>query len=130
MRHQAFCDRFMAATQADDAATLAEMLHADFVVEEATGLPYPGIYRGLEGWRTLTKAVIGAWSKFRIKPIAYPGESETYFTVRFAISGVSRKTGKPFETTVLELWEFAQGKLIRIVPYYFDTYALAQVDAV
>ena len=129
MGYQTFCERFMAATQADDGAMLGTMLHPDFLVEEAAGLPYGGTYRGLDGWRTLSKAVTSTWSKFRIKPIAYPGESETHCTVRFAISGVSRKTGRAFATTVLELWEFADGRLLRIDPYYFDTHALAMADA-
>lgn len=119
----------MAATQTVDKAALAALLHPDFECVEADGLPYAGVYRGLDGWMALGAAVIGAWSKFRIRPIEYPGESENAFTVRFAISGVSRKTGKAFETTVLELWHFKDGKLAAISPYYFDTHLLATVDA-
>jgi ketosteroid isomerase-like protein len=129
LSHRQFCERFMAATGTGDRAALAELLHPDFECVEADGLPYAGAYRGLDGWMALGQAVVGAWSKFRIRPIEYPGESENSFTVRFAISGVSRKTGKAFETTVLELWHFREGKLITIFPYYFDTHLLATADS-
>jgi ketosteroid isomerase-like protein len=118
----------MAATRNDDEAALASMLHPEFEVEEASGLSYAGVYRGVEGWRALSRAVVGTWSKFRIRTLEYPGESEDSFTVRFAISGTSRRTGKAFDTTVLELWKFRDEKLYRIYPYYFDTHLLFMTD--
>jgi ketosteroid isomerase-like protein len=118
----------MAATRSDDEAALASMLHPEFEIEEASGLPYAGIYRGVEGWRALSRAVVAAWSKFRISTLEYPGEGEASFTVRFAISGSSRRSGKAFETTVLELWKFRDEKLYRIYPYYFDTHLIAVTD--
>ena len=58
----------------------------------------------------------------------YLGETADTLVLRFAISGRSRKTGKPFETTVMELWRF-QGALLReVLPYYWDTKLLSDVD--
>lgn len=128
MSYRLFCDRFLAALQAGDRDAMAEMLDPDFIIEEAEGLPYAGIYRGLDGWLALSRAVVGTWSGFRISPVEYPGESADSFVVRFAISGRSRRTGKAFETTVLELWRFREGRLAAILPYYFDTHALAMAD--
>jgi ketosteroid isomerase-like protein len=128
MSHRKFCEDFLAATRSGDAAALGAMLHPEFSVEEASGLPYAGVYKGVDGWIALSRAVVGTWSKFKIAPIAYPGETENTFTVRFAISGVSRKTGQAFETTVLELWQFKDGKLLEIAPYYFDTHLLAKAN--
>ena len=128
MDYRDFCDRFMAALQAGDRDALAAMMHPDFRVEEAESLPYGGVYRGVDGWLTLARAVIRAWKEFEIRPIEFPGESQDRFLVRFRISGRSRKTEKPFETTVLELWSFHEGRLIEIAPYYFDTHALVMAD--
>jgi ketosteroid isomerase-like protein len=128
MSHVQFCERFMAATRSDDEVALSELLHPDFLLEEPSGLPYSGTYHGVSGWRTLARAVVSAWSKFRIEPLEYPAESKDSLVVRFAISGRSRKTGKPFESTVLELWRFKDGKLWRILPHYFDTHLLASIN--
>ena len=128
MNHQKFSEQFLAALQSGDQAALGEMLHPEFEVEEAAGLPYGGVYRGIQGWLELSNAVIGTWSKFRLQLIEYAGESADSLVIRFAISGRSRKTGKPFESTVLELWKFKDGKLLRIHPYYFDTQLLAAAN--
>ena len=42
--------RFVAAVFAGDAATLTELCHADFVLEQSAAMPYAGSYRGAEGF--------------------------------------------------------------------------------
>ncbi len=128
MGHREFCERFFAALSAGDLKAQAGMLHPEFVVVEADGLPYAGVYRGIGKWKSLSKSIVQTWSDFKIRPIEYPAESENNLVVRFALSGKSRKTGKAFETTVMELWRFDDAKLREIVPYYFDTHALALAD--
>lgn len=128
MRHQAFCDRFFPALAAGDFAAMAPMVDPDFVVYEADGLPYAGTYRGLDGWRKLSRAVVATWAEFKFHALEFPGDTENSLVVRFAISGRSRKTGKTFETTVLELWRFRHNRLCEIVPYYWDTRHLAEID--
>jgi uncharacterized protein len=127
--HRPFFERFMAATRAGDKAALAEMVHPEFELIEPTGVPYEGTFRGLAGWRKLARAVVEAWEDFSVEPIAFPGESEDSFVVKLRLSGRSRKTGRAFEMSVLELWTFRDGKLIGISPHYFDTHLLAKIDA-
>lgn len=128
MSHRPFFERFMTATRTGDKATLAEMVHPDFELIEPTGVPYEGTFRGLDGWRKLARAVVEAWEDFKVEPIAFPGESESSFVVHLRLSGRSRKTGNPFDMSVLELWTFQDGKLIGISPHYFDTHLLAKID--
>ncbi len=125
MSHRTFCDTFLAALSRGDFAALEPMLDPEFFLEEAQGLPYGGTYRGVDGWRGLSKAIASTWSNFRLLPLEFPGETADTFTVRFAISGKSRLTGKKFESTVLELWRFRGQRLLQIVPYYWDTHLLA-----
>ncbi|HKT73751.1 MAG TPA: nuclear transport factor 2 family protein [Steroidobacteraceae bacterium] len=128
MSHRKFSEQFLAAMHSGDRAAMGQMLHAQFEVEEAASLPYGGVYRGTEGWLALCSAVVGTWAKFSLQLLEYAGESADSLVIRFAISGRSRKTGKSFESTVLELWRFKDGKLFRIYPYYFDTALLAAAD--
>jgi ketosteroid isomerase-like protein len=126
--HREFCERFVASMSVGDFDALAVMLDEDFVVHEADGLPYAGDYHGIAGWRALSQAVVSTWGSFRLKPLEFLGETADTFVVRFAISGRSRKTGKSFESTVLELWKFNGARLREITPYYWDTHALALAD--
>jgi uncharacterized protein len=128
MSYRPFFDRFMAATRAGDKAALIEMLHPDFELIEPTGVPYEGTFRGLDGWRKLSKGVLEAWEDFAVEPIAFPGESKDAVVVNLRLSGRSRKTGRSFSMSVLELWTFRDGKLIGISPHYFDTHLLAKID--
>lgn len=128
MSHRKFCERFIAAMSAGDFETQGSMLHDGFVVHEAAGLPYAGDYHGIDGWRALSKAVVATWAGFRLQPLEFLGETEDTFVVRFAISGRSRKTGKVFESTVLEIWKFSGWQLREITPYYWDTHELALAD--
>jgi ketosteroid isomerase-like protein len=121
-------ERFMAATRTGDKATLAELVHPEFELIEPTGVPYEGTFRGLDGWRKLARAVIEAWDDFHVEPISFPGESVDTLVVNLRLSGRSRKTGRPFSMSVLELWTFRDGKVIGISPHYFDTHLLAKID--
>ena len=121
MSYKPFFDRFMAATRTGDKATLLELVHPEFELIEPSGLPYEGVYRGVDGWRKLARAVVEAWEDFKVEPIAFPGESNDTFTVHLRLSGRSRKTGLPFSMSVLELWRFRDGRLIRAAPALFLT---------
>lgn len=129
MKYRAFCEQFIAALGRGDWEAMERMIHPDFEVIEAEGLPYAGSFRGFDGWRRLSDAVLATWSGFRISPIEMHGGEDESAIVRFAISGRSRKTGKAWESSVLELWKFRDGRLARIDPYYFDTHLLAEADA-
>ena len=129
MSHRDFAERFLTALRAGEFDTLGGMLDPDFFVTEAEGLPYAGVYRGAQGWRDLSAAIIKTWAGFRLEFIEYAGESADTLVLRFRLTGRSRTTQKPFDTTVLELWRFRDGLLREIVPYYFDTHALVVANS-
>jgi len=128
MSRRELCDRFIAALGIGDFATQREILAPDFVCTEAAGLPYPGTFTGPDGWETLARTVGRTWAKFSIKRREFVAESEDSAVMLFDIAGQSRKTGKPFQSSVLELWRFKGDKLVEIMPFYFDTHQLAVAD--
>ena len=121
MSNREFSERFLAAMRAGDVETMSDMLHPQFELIEADSLPYGGVYRGLDGWLALTKLVGEAFAGFRLKLIEYGGESADTLVILFEISGRGRHSGTAFQTRVLEYWQFRDGKLWRIDPFYFDT---------
>jgi ketosteroid isomerase-like protein len=124
----AIFNQFFAAMQRGDLAAQAALLHPDFVVSEANGLPYGGEYRGEEGWRAFNRIVARTWDQFHVELKEVAAEGSNTLVVVFAIGGRSRRTGKSFDTTVMELWRFADGKVREIVPYYWDTHQLHIAD--
>ena len=128
INYQKFFEDFMTANAKGDRATLEAMVHPDFTLEEAAGLPYAGVYRGVDGMFGLMKALDETWSKFRLKVLEFPCSDENAMVVRLAVWGTLRKTGNDFSTTAMELWRFKDGKLIEIVPYYLDTHMLAKAN--
>ncbi|MCB1464424.1 MAG: nuclear transport factor 2 family protein [Nitratireductor sp.] len=120
--------RFAAALKVGDFESIAEWLDPEFVVHEAAGLPYGGTYRGAEGWRELSRAVVTQYSDFRFEPLELIESVDGNLVVRFAISGRSCRSGKEFSTTVLEFWRFRNGLLAEILPHYWDTHLLAELD--
>jgi ketosteroid isomerase-like protein len=129
MKYRAFCEGFLAALAVGDWDAMERMMHPDFVCIEAEGLPYAGTFTGFDGWRRLSDAVLATWSGFRMKVLEMHGGDDESAVLRIALSGKSRKTGTAWETSVLELWKFKDGKLASIDPYYFDTALLARADA-
>jgi uncharacterized protein len=128
MSNRALCSRFLEAMASNDAAGMDALIHSDFILIEPEGLPYGGVYRGRKGWRTLVQRVIATWSAFRIHVSEELGETEDTVVTRFDISGRSRKSGKAWSSSVLELWRFRDGLLVEISPYYFDTHLLTELD--
>lgn len=104
------------------------LFHKEFTVIEANGLPYAGIYRGGEGFLNLIGKVTAQWSDLEIETLQMIGAPDgEVFAIEMAMKGTSYTTGKPFSTTVCELWTVKDGMIFSIRPYYWDTKALADI---
>jgi ketosteroid isomerase-like protein len=124
MNDEGVAARFFAALKRGDQDQMSALLHPEFSVTEANGLPYGGIYRGADGWKVLCQSVVKTWKKFKIDLLELVVETDTRVVVRFSISGRSARTGCEFTSTVLELWRLVDGKIMEILPYYWDTQEL------
>jgi len=123
-------ERFANAVLNNDAATAESLLHPDFEVYEAEGLPYGGHYRGLAGWNELFARILATWSDLKIEPQTLIGKDDAEdFGWFMKMSGRSAKTGKPFEMTIFERWSVRDGKIARILPHYWDTHLLSSIDS-
>ena len=109
-------------------ATVKELLDPDFVVIEPDGLPYAGTYRGPDGWWTVFRRMLSTWTDIKHEPIFLMGDpAGENFALMVRLSGRSLKTGKPFETTVMEHWVVRNGRVVSSRPHYFDTKYLWEV---
>lgn len=104
------------------------LFHKDFTVVEANGLPYAGTYHGGEGFLNLIGKVTAQWSDLEIDTLQMIGAPDgEVFAIEMAMKGTSSTTGKPFSTTVCEIWTVKDGMIFSIRPYYWDTKAIAAI---
>jgi sugar phosphate isomerase/epimerase/ketosteroid isomerase-like protein len=117
--------RLLAALRSVDPEPLRELCHPDFTIEEAASLPYAGTYKGFEGMRAVAGAMYASWAECAVTTesvIGNPAGDE--FVLLQSMRGLTRRTRRPFEMEILELYTFRDGLLTGIRPFYWDTKAL------
>jgi len=102
---------------------LEAFMHHDIEIVEANSLPFGGMHRGKTAYFNLVKQVFSSWKNVRVDMHQFIGENET--VVALATLHAERD-GKPFSMSIAEVWQFENGLIRRITPYYHDTAALSQ----
>jgi hypothetical protein len=115
----AFLDAFRRA----DSEAMEALLAPDFVLRQADGLPYGGVYRGVEGWRQLLARFGETWSSLVPTVVTLVGEGPQ-FGVLVDIAITAKATGKALNTTIFEFWTMRDGRIAEIRPFYWDTAAV------
>ncbi len=70
--------------------------------------------------------VFGNWRDCNVTVYRWVSEVE-HVILLGVMTGSGKTTGMPFEVPIAEVWTFREGKIIEVVPYYFDTKMLADV---
>jgi uncharacterized protein len=117
-------DDFMTAIvekRFDDARSL---LHDDFVVYEAGGVPYSGEYHGPDGFFEL-------FAKMNQAMELTPGETVQYLhadgtvAIRGSLKFTSRACGESVEMSLVEIYTVRDGLIVELDVYYKDPSAVA-----
>ncbi len=113
--------RFAAAVMAGDVATLEELSHPEMVLTQGAGTAYAGTYHGSAGFLEFLGKFAAALDLESIDTIRVfqcddPGALVCEFDLKSKLKGSDTR----YDTTLMELWEFKDGKVIRIKPHYFD----------
>ncbi len=111
------------ALQRGDMDTLLAIAAENIVLEEASSLPYAGIYKGHAGWQEFGAAFNAVWQDpvITVDSIADAG---AYVIGLARLSAKSRRTGKSIEMPLAEFFWVAEGKITRLLPFYWDTAAV------
>jgi hypothetical protein len=99
----------------------------DFFVTEAPGLPFAGVYRGLDGYRALFTTVTGAMdvTGFDIQQMTAGGD-----WVVVLLDIIARDAdGSDLRIPIAEAMRFRGDKCCEIRPYYFDHTLVARAVA-
>lgn len=111
---------FLAAFAAGDMVTVASLLHADFSITEPPSLPYAGVYHGPDGFADFAGRFVGMLDIAALEGTGTYVSDSGSIVGEIVIQATHKETGAKIDTTILEKWDFADGKVIRITPHYFD----------
>jgi len=114
-------ERFVAAVFAGDADTLRELAAPDFVLLEGSGLPFEPSYSGAEGFLRFLTAFAATFDIEVLAPVrSFASEDPDVIAFEFELKATDRATGKRFETSLIEVWTFREGKVAALKPHYFN----------
>lgn len=111
--------RMYAAAVAHDWPAMEKYLHPDFAVIESEGTPFGGRHEGAAGFIKLERRVFRHFARLTVEPTHFM-EGDGHVVAIVAVRGIGKKTGKAFDSTMLELIRFEDDRIVEIKPYYWD----------
>jgi uncharacterized protein len=120
--------RFMAATGAERRDERRNLLHDDFVVHEAGGLPFSGDYHGSQGFFELLNRMNDVL-ELTVGPITTDPLGDGAVAARFRLTFISRASGKSVEMGLVEIYTVRDGRIAELDVYYKDPAAVAALLA-
>ena len=121
-------EQVLDAAAQGDLGRFAELLEAhcarDLVVHEAGSLPYGGTHYGVSGFMTLLAEISGYIDATSMVVEAIAGDGDNV-VLRARSKWIAPPYDEaPLEIVVSEWWTFRDGKVVEVMPFYFDTAAL------
>lgn len=122
-------EAFQRRVNAQDWQAATAFLHPEFSLVEPSGLPYAGTWTGPDGFVKLMTRIRQTWSTWRDAPYPYEwvaSADRVFKEVRFTATLAS--TGREITMDFVEVYEFRDGKIATVRPYYFDQALIAQAN--
>ena len=127
-RNLALVRRFIAATGAEHRAERRSLLHDDFVVHEAGGLPFSGDYHGSQGFFELLNRMNDVL-ELTAGPVTTDSLGEDAVAARFRLTFVSRASGRSVHMGLVEIYTVRDGRIVELDVYYKDPAAVTALLA-
>ena len=80
-------------------------------------LPWAGTFRGREGVRRWMETLDEHMEYERFEPVEFFADGDTVIEIVFA-GGRARATGRSFQSEVVRIWTFREGKAMRVRSFY------------
>lgn len=125
MNNLSIIHAFAEAGMAGDVPAMTALVHPEFVVKQAPGMPYGGEHRGMAGFLAMFAAMQRAWRDMKLHQIGVIGAPDgDTFALHMRVEGRAAN-GDPISSEVFERWLVRDGKIAEIQPFYWDTAALS-----
>lgn len=125
---RAIVERFVDAFgdgRLDDALSL---LHDDFVVHAAGGVPYSGDYQGAEGFRDLIAKIFAVLDLTPSPEMQYLAEGNKV-VLYYRLTFTARASGKSIKMGVAEVLSVRDGLIVELDVFYKDPSAVVALLA-
>lgn len=101
----------------------AEFIAPDLVIRQANSLPFAGEYHGLEGLRTLFATVVETIGIRGVEYVQMTAGGDWVVSLLVLLAD----SEPPVRLRMAETFRLRDGKVVEIVPYYFDAALVRQV---
>lgn len=125
MRNSEILEKMGASFRAQDMEGVMACLHPDMVVKEAESLPFGTEHRGPAEFMKLLAEVFSYWDEMSVESKFKVEEGDRIVAFN-EISGKGKQSGKAYTMMIAEAFRFKDGKIIEVVPFYFDTKKLLE----
>ncbi len=88
-----------------------------YVLGSPEELPWAGTFHGPDGVRRWMEVLDEHMEYERFEPLEFFADGETVVEIVMA-GGRARATGRPFESEVVRIWTFREGKAVRVRSFY------------
>lgn len=113
-----------AAAGARNWELVESLLHPDFVLHEAAGLPFGGEWRGKDALQRCAAAMYGTWAEAKVDIHDITG-GDTWGVTVLTLTMTPKNGGETFSQTVCEAGSFEDGLLKDLRIHYFDAAEVA-----
>jgi ketosteroid isomerase-like protein len=101
----------------------------DLVLHVAEGLPYGGVYHGWDGYTEVLRKLKAFWAETNQDSREFLPLGADRVFVHFMLRARIASNNQPVEMPVVAIWEIRDGKIARIINFYFDTRRIAELAA-
>jgi len=114
--------QFVAAVFAGDKDTLRRLADPQFELHEGSGMPFAGIYCGAEEFIAFLDIFMAAFDIRRLEETGtYVSEDPDRMVFTFELEATYRPAATEFISSLVEAWQFNNGKVLKIVAHYLNS---------
>jgi ketosteroid isomerase-like protein len=125
-----FIEAVRESKRTGDRSRVWPFLHEDVEVIEPASVPFGGVHSGHDGYLRLQQEILATWRPIPV-PTAYFDMGDAVIKRSDFRAALPDDAGTEVEVPLLELFELEDGRIRRIIPFYFDTKAICDaVEAV
>lgn len=100
---------------------LQPVISDDFVIYEAEGLPFGGVFRGMEGYIQCMTGINSFWTNKNLAPPEFVPAGDNRILMLSHFEGDITKNGEHVSMPTVSIWTFKDGKIETVRPFFFDT---------
>jgi ketosteroid isomerase-like protein len=114
-------EQFVTAVLAGDVETIRALCAPEFRLHEGSGMPFSSTYTGADGFMEFLGAFNETFDIEYLTPVrVFATDDPGWLIGELDFRAKLRADGSLFETSILEMWHFKDGKVVSIKPHYFN----------